>query len=313
MHVRPRRLLIIVSMLVWLPMAAPERSGAAGPGCPTTHCLYMPAVAQTVPDTTNLPDNWLARLNAYRGAAGVALATEDPSFSEGAAKHVTYMLLNPGEFDHSEIPGHPGYTPEGDQAARQSNLYRASVGFTAANAIDGWMESLYHRYGMLAPELATTGFALGCDSQRCAAVLNVIGGLSDSELAPDGVVYPAPSQRGVQTSLISWQFYPFIAPAVLTSATLRDGNNNPVAITTTSPDSYWNVVSVKPNTPLTPGTTYTAEVHVTVGSRNLSRIWSFQTRSSALLRQQAAPAALPLQAARAGDRQEPSTDQGIKN
>jgi uncharacterized protein YkwD len=282
MRVRPHRWLIVFAMLLCLPLAAPGRTTAAGPNCPASYCLYLPTVMRSGPDTTNLPQQWLARLNAYRAAAGVAPATENLSFSNGAARHVTYMLLNPSEFNHSETPGHPGYTPEGDLAARQSNLYRASVGFTTANAIDGWMKSLYHRYGMLAPELATTGFALGCDSKGCAAVLNVIGGLGGSNLMPNGITYPGEWQQGVQTDIISWQFYPFDSLAVLTSATLRDANNNPVAITTSSPDSYWNIVAVNPVAPLAPDTTYSVEIHVTIGSRNLSRTWSFRTRSAGM-------------------------------
>jgi uncharacterized protein YkwD len=273
--------LIALAILVCLLAGALGRTTAASSSC-LAQCVYLPSVAHSTLDTTSLPENWQERLNAYRQAAGVAPTAENLSFSDGAAKHATYMLLNPTEFEHSETPGHPGYTPEGDQAARQSNLYRAYPGFTTANAIDGWMESLYHRYGMLAPELATTGFALGCDSKRCAAVLNVIGGMGDSNLMPDGITYPGAGQHGVQTGVLSWQFYRFDSLAVLTSATLRDANNNPVAITTSSPDNYWNVVAVKPVAPLAPGATYTVEMHVTIGSRDLSRVWSFQTRSPAL-------------------------------
>jgi hypothetical protein len=81
---------------------------------------------------------------------------------------------------------------------------------------------------------------------------------------------------------ISWQF-DWQPTAVLIGATLRDSRGTPVAITTRSPapGDYFNVVAVLPGEPLSAGTTYTVEMHVTLGNRPLSRTWSFTTFSQA--------------------------------
>jgi hypothetical protein len=128
--------------------------------------LSLPAGTVVSPQAVSAaPGPWLDRFNAIRAAAGLSPVVEQASLSSDAAKHVNYMLLNPGEFEHSEIPGHSGYTPEGNRSASQSNLFRSSPGFTELDAINGWMESLFHRYGMLRPELVNTGFA-GVTGQR---------------------------------------------------------------------------------------------------------------------------------------------------
>ena len=243
--------------------------------------ISLPAGTAVSPQAASAaPGPWLDRFNAIRAAAGLAPVMEQASLSSDAAKHVNYMLLNPGEFEHSEIPGHPGYTPEGNRSASQSNLFRSSPGFTELDAINGWMESLFHRYGMLRPELVNTGFAIGCNAQGCAAVLDVINGLQPGIVAPASVVYPGNGQDGVSTKQISWQFRPFEAPVSLVSATLRDGQGNVIPHTTVPAQGYYNVVAIKPggnpNAPITlPPGTYTVEMTVMQGGVPQTRSWTF--------------------------------------
>ena len=244
------------------------------PGC--AGILYA---GKPVTGAPGLPENWLERLNYYRRAAGLPELREVPAFSADLAKHVTYMLLNPDDIYHGETPGRPGYTPEGNRAAAESNLYWYAGPAPPPDPIDTWMESLPHRYGLLHHELQTTGFALGCDGRHCGAGLNVMRGLrSGSNPRPDGVVYPGPGQGRVNTGIISWQF-DWHPTAVLTGAALWDSDGDPVAITTRSPqpDDYFNVVAVLPVAPLSPSHTYTVEMHVTLGDRQLNRTWSFTT------------------------------------
>lgn len=237
-------------------------------------------------NSVSLPTNWLDRLNYYRGVAGLPPVPESAGFSADLAKHVNYMLLNvPAEgLWHGETPGRPGYTPEGDQAAAESNLYwypsGASYGANPAMAIDGWMASIKHRYGMLHPDLTLTGFSFGCDSKNCGAGLNVIGGIVwDSNPKPNGIVYPGAGQKDVNTDItITWQFY--LAPTVvLKSASLKDSNGQSIAITTTQPadGDYFNMVSVKPQSSLSNGRTYVASITVQLGSSELSQTWNFST------------------------------------
>lgn len=261
---------------------------AAAQDCPDRYCVYAPAIFRNHPvDTTNPPEDWLERLNLYRSAAGLPAVIEEPSYSDDLASHVNYMLLNPDDIWHGESPDRPGYTPEGAQAAVESNLLFTGSGATDATAIDFWMGSVYHRYGMLRPELAATGFASDCNSEHYAFGLNVLRGLSDAKLASDGVVYPGANQRGVRTTeVVSWQFDPYYGPdsaltyplAILSSAALYDSEGRSVPISTTTPDSYWNVVTAAPDEPLARGAAYTVEMTVSLGDRQLSRAWSFVTR-----------------------------------
>jgi len=227
--------------------------------------------------TTSLPDAWLARFNAYRTAAGLPAVQEDPAFSAADALHVQYMLLNPDELEHNETASHPGYTADGQRAAQQSNLFRASPGFTEAQALDGWMDDMPHRFGMLNPPLTRTGFAIGCNTQTCGAALNVIAG-TDGPNRPDGVVYPGAGQQNVQTNLITWQFGGFDPPVTLVGATLSDEHGAAVPVTTTPANGYFNAVSITPAGPFAPATTYTADVAVTVNGQAHHKTWSFRTR-----------------------------------
>ena len=236
-----------------------------------------PVAAPPPVNTGALPGDWLGRFNAYRGAAGLAPVSEDAALTAAAARHISYMLLNPDEFKHDETPGLPGFTAEGQQAAKESNLFRSSPGFGPADAIDGWMDSLYHRFGMLNAALTRTGFALNCDGRGCAAALNVLG-RADGQPRPDGVVYPGDGQQGVTTSFISWQFGPFEAPLQVTAATLRDGAGNAVPFSTTTADGYWNIVSIKPAGPFAANTTYTVDLSATQNGRALHKAWSFHTK-----------------------------------
>lgn len=282
------KLLVSASLILMLGAGWGQAANTAAQGCPGEYCVYVPMVFRgNRVDTTNPPEDWLERFNLYRAAAGLPPVTEDLAYSDALAKHVNYMLLNPDDIWHGETPGRPGYTPEGAQAAAESNLWFTGPGTTDATAIDKWMRSVCHRYGMLRPELTATGFGSGCDSEYCAFGLNVLGSLNGVYEAPKGVVYPGEDQRGVRTTTtISWQFDPYYGPehastnplAVLISAALYDADGRPVPVSTSTPDGYWNVVTAAPTEPLEPGAAYAVEMTVALGDRELSRSWTFVTR-----------------------------------
>jgi len=245
--------------------------------------LYHLAQIGVKTNSIQLSQNWLERFNYYRQAAGLPPVIESSIYSADLAKHVNYMLLNvPTEgLWHGETLGHLGYTAEGAQAAAESNLVWFFGAYaTPAMSIDMWMGSIHHRFGMLNPDLITTGFAFGCDNQICGGGLNVIRGLVwDSTPRPNGVFYPGLNQKGVNTDIIlTWQFL-WEPTVVLKSASLQDSSGHPVAITTTSPQEgdYFNMVSVKPDTLLSPGMTYIASITVQRGESQLNQTWSFTT------------------------------------
>jgi len=107
--------------------------------------------------TSNGPD-WLARLNAYRAMADLPALVENPEWSEGDRLHARYMVKN-DRVEHSEVPGNPWYTPEGDAAARASNLVGSGDPLASdLFAIDAWMQAPFHALGILDPELTQVGF-----------------------------------------------------------------------------------------------------------------------------------------------------------
>jgi uncharacterized protein YkwD len=119
---------------------------------------------------------WLERLNDLRTRHGLASVQVADRLSGLARQHALYMLLNaPYEGAwHGENPRSPGYSPEGQQAAENSNLVwveNAQLG--PAEAITIWQDSPEHRALLLTPQLQRVGFALACDEHNCAAVLYV--------------------------------------------------------------------------------------------------------------------------------------------
>jgi hypothetical protein len=116
---------------------------------------------------------WLTRVNDYRAQAGVNPVVEDPELSRIDLLHAKYSVLNK-VLQHSEEQGKPGYSADGDRAARTSNGAYAKE---ENDAIDQWMQAPFHALGILDPRLKTTGFGLYTDSTWSSAWLNVIAGM----------------------------------------------------------------------------------------------------------------------------------------
>lgn len=94
-------------------------------------------------------------LNAQRAAQAVpAGIIEDPGLSDGCAKHNIYGFLN-GIVSHAEDASRPGYTPEGDQAARTSVLYAGGGPWSATH--NPFENSPIHLHQLLAPRIDRIG------------------------------------------------------------------------------------------------------------------------------------------------------------
>ena len=230
----------------------------------------------------SLPENWLEQFfNYYRQSAGLSPVVKSVQYSADLAKHVSYMLLNvPTEgLWHGETPGRPGYTVEGAQAAGESNLWFPGVYATPAVSIDVWMGSIHDRYGMLRPDLVTTGFGFGCDAQNCGTGLNVIRGLDwGINAKPNGVIYPGQNQINVNRDItLTWQFISD-STVVLKSASLRisPGRSFQFRRQHRQPatSSIW---FLDPTSSFAYGTMYTANVIIRLGADQLHRTWSFTT------------------------------------
>jgi hypothetical protein len=137
------------------------------------------------------PQTAVAQLSAWRARVGVGAVAFDPDNTRGCQLHAEYFRQN-GATGHSEDPGAPGYTPEGDAAARSSVL---AYGAFAPGPL-AWEDAVYHRTALLNPRLRAAGywaeFGIGCMG---------VFATDDALVAPQLTAYPYPydGQTGVAT------------------------------------------------------------------------------------------------------------------
>jgi uncharacterized protein YkwD len=195
----------------------------------TTEAAPEPSSTPATPEVAdaeaeNPSPAWLKHVNSFRTQANLAPVRGDDKLSDGDRKHATYVLNNfasdirSGELGaqlHSEDPTRQWYTPEGDAAARASDI--AEQGGDAGSkvpdpqqwAIDGWMIGPFHRLFILSPLLHDVGFGSDCDDNACVANLNVLSGADPSPrlgtpmehpiiFPPEGASIP-PRMRALET------------------------------------------------------------------------------------------------------------------
>ena len=250
-------------------------------------------------------------LNAQRGAQQIpAGIVEDPKLSDGCAKHNNYDRLN-NTLVHSEDPSRPGYTPEGDQAARSSVLYSGGPWTSQSNPFE---HAPIHLHQLLAPRLDRMG-ASENQGYGCATTLasrnrpappsdvtytypgNGAAGWRSAETAAEGPYTPGERvgiPAGTKTGPYLYVMFdgPDMTPfdtATATGASLT-GPSGAVAIAvvdnhTSGLESYLpNGMEVIPRSPLQPGARYTATVTANVTTRGgqspgraFTHSWSFTT------------------------------------
>lgn len=99
-------------------------------------------------------------LNTVRLAAGAGAALQDTKLDTAARAHSNYLQVNPTEFSHFEIAGHPGYTGDTPAARVTAAGYTGvaaeeltGAGNLAPPAADGCVRSLlmtmYHMAGLM--------------------------------------------------------------------------------------------------------------------------------------------------------------------
>jgi uncharacterized protein YkwD len=122
----------------------------------------------------------LADLNAVRKAAGLGEVELDEERSRRCRLHARYLEKNidhpksQGLGIHDEDPSLPGYTREGQMAAKGSVI---AVLPGPEDAVRMWVATLYHRIPLLRPGLKKVGFAQGYHPVRgYIPVLDISGG-----------------------------------------------------------------------------------------------------------------------------------------
>ena len=242
----------------------------------------------------------LARVNAYRAAAGLGAVRLDPALSKGCMAHAQYMLLNQGTAAmvgleaHTERPELPGATPAGAACGKAADLFPgvADLGL----AIDGWMAGIYHRRPLLDPGLQTigVGYAALPDGSLMAALM--FGASTKTGTWP--VRYPATDQRDVPLEYgneipnpipgqgtggypITLQF-PAFDEVTGVRATLTDGTSK-VPFHLSDPEQpatsfgQYGVISVIPKHALAADRRYTIKIDATWKGTPKTWTWSFTT------------------------------------
>lgn len=143
----------------------------------------------------------IRRVNYWRILCHMRPVTEDSQWNNGEYLHLRYLvetyLSNPNEqvslAMHNEDPASPWYTPEGMAAGMDGDLMppcRGCSRFNGEQAIDGWLDSIFHRPGILNPEMTKIGFAIYLHAGLEAAGLK--DGYAPTAAFPSTVVFPPP-------------------------------------------------------------------------------------------------------------------------
>lgn len=254
----------------------------------------------------------LDRVNQYRALAGLAPLVYDPRLAAAARSHASYLMRNPAQIEidaHRERPGTPGFLAE--SGGERVRYFAYPGGFAevinfvarAEDAVDSWIDTLYHRIPLLHPGMSDMGYGLAAGfTQR----LNVI------EAGPFGmaegiVAWPYPGQPDVPPlwdgaeSPDPLALYPGVAGPVGYPITLTFGGEvrrlSMTRGTLTGPEGEVPVlpfdpvndsqledtVALIPVEPLRPGVTYsvriTGQVDLGTGPKGFDQAWSFTTAS----------------------------------
>lgn len=161
--------------------------------------LALAAAALTVAPTGSVTaagatNPGLTALNELRALSGLPAVSEDAEMTDGARRHSEYMVRT-GTMTHSEDPSSQWYSPQGDLAARQSNLaVFGSSNVTARDAVELLMVSPFHGIAFVDPALSTSGAALFSDSSadrfRSGFTINVNGGRTAAAPSDYPVLWP---------------------------------------------------------------------------------------------------------------------------
>jgi hypothetical protein len=217
----------------------------------------------------------LTELNDLRAANGIpAGITENVAWSAACAAHMSYLEQNDFAGDwHTEVPGRPGYSEAGKQAAGGSVLSNGpSLGVDP-----DWQVSPFHMAQLLAPKLSVSGAVPGCI------------------FTWPGYKRPEPAQLSLYTfpgdgvaGATSPYLYAFAFGGGVGDGTLRDatlvGPEGPVPLNvidnhTAGAEGYLPPGGVlSPAAPLDDNATYTAQVTFTSDAGlTATRRWSFST------------------------------------
>lgn len=147
------------------------------------------------------------RLSQQREANGIPGGlVERAEWSAACAKHNSYQAQT-GEFGHSENPGSPYYSAEGDWAAHNSVLAWGNLTWANGNP---WEQAPIHLIQLLAPALTEIGAAEN-DDHNCATTWPGYkradpGSLTAYSYPGNGVSGVVPTERAAESPFVPGDF-----------------------------------------------------------------------------------------------------------
>ena len=251
----------------------------------------------------------LTTLNTARTAAGLPAVVLDPSLTASALDHCYYWLFNNASPTvaklgiHSETAGLPGFSGvrPGDRAVNLG-WHQGPVGEDITHAGDPvlavgqWVDSVYHRFPMMRPDLSAIGYAdcsagpLPMEDMEFGfgivettrheptpypgpGQVKVPAVFVDNEL-PDPVPDGKPRTTGYPIT-VTFDPYARVSGATLT---LRGPDGRALDGYAIAPDrADGNAITLLPIAPLAAATRYTGHVTATVDGVAYDRTWSFTT------------------------------------
>ncbi len=262
---------------------------------------------------TDLQIEALRRVNWYRWKAGLPVVDLDNAISEAAQKHCECYVAHSGEWTispHSENPSW-GEPCRGESMIERIDAAGGSTGAgaseviafetTPTRAVDGWMDTLYHRVPILDPSARFCGY--GEVIEGLSKTINTMDFVVGDTVADrEGIhLYPYDGQTDVPTS---WNGYESPQPpeppngypsGPIVTLTLGKGgwmgethelfNEVGDPVEHTYLDQYnddhlqgWNTVAIYANEPLDPDATYQVHIRINDSGAPRSIRWSFTTR-----------------------------------
>ena len=248
------------------------------------------------------------RLNWHRIQAGLSPVRLDNGLNLQNQLHAEYFIFNSGHptaeglGGHDEYPFLPGYSAEGLMGGRSSVIAGGSL--STIEAVDVWINSLYHRLGPMSPGLRRVGYA------RLAETINALNVFGYSPKVEPGVVrYPAPGQANFPPifpgyelpnplppgspiptgNIITLQFVGNPLPKVAgVKASLHDLSGREVGFYLSSPEQPANskyptyqggAISLVPHKPLDVEGQYVVTVSGLIEGKPFVDAWTFATGS----------------------------------
>ncbi len=163
-----------------------------------------------IPSLADLPDDSIDGsvnlINAYRALAGARPVAYSFPASSGARAHAEYMVLN-GFGGHFELPGAPGFSNAGDEAARSSSLCSGQPSLAACTQT--LLTVPYHRFSQLQDETGFGRWELQLGFQSEFGVVGYLDGVDanldaffDARAAsraasPEPIIWPANGVGGI--------------------------------------------------------------------------------------------------------------------